>query len=51
MINDDSLYLVEGVGEGVFVHEREADEEDVRVRVAQGSKAFVVILAGSVPSA
>ena len=42
-------YFVEGIVEGIFVDEREADEEDVSVGVAECSESFVIILAGSVP--
>ena len=30
-------------------HEREADEEDVRLRVGEGSKSVVILLPGRIP--
>ena len=37
--------------EGRRVDDGEADEEDVRLRVGEGAKAVIVLLAGSVPEA
>ena len=50
MVDRDILYLVECVGEGVLVDEREANEEDVGVGVTEGPQSLVVVLSGRVPS-
>ena len=50
MVDRDILYLVECISEGVLVDEREANEEDVGVGVAEGPESLIVVLSGRVPA-